>query len=439
MRRHCPVHHAGRVGTLSGGRSSGSRIVLGPHLPAGSPAVVSRSLRPRSQRRVRAGLAPASLWWPSRAPPSAARCYRRAAKRRGQAAGAGGLAPTLVGRPAPREYHWRTGSQSTGVRMHEGARTAARPARRRTGGWKAARWVRRAVQIACLRPLRLPAVRGAAAPRRPPPRRPLLPLRPAGRVRHDARRARRGSALALAVVTLAVGARARPRLVRVDLPARDAARLAPLPRRRGGSAARPAAPPRRQVRPARRDRRHGGLRQPDAAGARSDRAAHAHGHHLAASPASTTLVDAPSRRSSAGGRRRRRRWVEDTSRHGAARLPAALRAGDRPVPAAPRGRAAQRLRRPVLVPLPLPARRPARAGRQGAGAAARVVGDGCGACRRLRRGLPAWARIERLRRRAAAAAASAATAARRRAAPASSPPSARCASTASSPARRRRR
>ena len=72
MRRRHPVHHAGRVGTLSGGRSSGSRIVLRPRLPASELAVASRSLRPRSQRRVRAGLAPASLKWPSRAPPSAA-------------------------------------------------------------------------------------------------------------------------------------------------------------------------------------------------------------------------------------------------------------------------------------------------------------------------------------------------------------------------------
>ena len=98
MRRRHPVHHAGRVGTLSGGRSSGSRIVLRPHLPASelALAVASRSLRPRSQRRVRAGLAPASLWWPSRAPPSAADARRGDPARSSRARRVGRAAPAAA-------------------------------------------------------------------------------------------------------------------------------------------------------------------------------------------------------------------------------------------------------------------------------------------------------------------------------------------------------
>ena len=112
---------------------------------------------------------------------------------------------------------------------------------------------------------------------------------------------------------------------------------------------------------------------------------------------------------------------------GAARPPAALRAGDRPVPGPPRRRPAERAGRPLLVPVPLPARRAARPGRQGAAAA---PGDE----RRLRR-------LRRLRHRLppSTRSRSAAGSGRRRdasrAAPASSAPSARCASTASSPAR----
>lgn len=61
MRRRRPVYHAGRVDNALEDRSSGSRIVLRPRLPASKLAVASRGLRPRSQRRVRADFAPASL------------------------------------------------------------------------------------------------------------------------------------------------------------------------------------------------------------------------------------------------------------------------------------------------------------------------------------------------------------------------------------------
>ena len=82
----------------SGGRSSGSRIVLRPRLPASALAVASRSLRPRSQRRVRAGLAPASLGGP-RGRLQAPRMLDDA-RRPGQVPRARGAASS-----AAREYH----------------------------------------------------------------------------------------------------------------------------------------------------------------------------------------------------------------------------------------------------------------------------------------------------------------------------------------------
>ena len=63
-------------------------------------------------------------------------------------------------------------------------------------------------------------------------------------------------------------------------------------------------------------------------------------------------------------------WLEATLRgQGAALLPAALLPGRGALPAVPRRRAAQRPRRPLLVPVPLPAGGAARAPGQGPGAA----------------------------------------------------------------------
>ena len=219
--------------------------------------------------------------------------------------------------------------------------------------------------------LRLPAVRGAAAPRRVPVRRLLLPPRSAGGLRAHGGRPRSGSATcAPAAPHGRPGAGGRPRLVRLGLPDGHAAGVVPLP---FGAPAEPAgagAPPRRQVRRARGHRSHGGARRHDAAGPRPDLAAHAHRDHVA-HPRVRLRRDV--RRVGAGrmGPGRQRRLLDRAAlpRQRPAGVPAALLPGGGAVPPLRRGRDAQRLRRPLLVPLSLPARGAARAARQGAGAA----------------------------------------------------------------------
>ncbi len=114
--------------------------------------------------------------------------------------------------------------------------------------------------------------------------------------------------------------RPRPRLVRLDLPARHGPRVVALQDGAAAGLADAAAPQERQVRAPRRHRRHGRLRQPDAHGARPDLPAHADGHHVAAAGLRVRgrLRRADPRRV---GRRRRpgRLGGVDAARHGAAR------------------------------------------------------------------------------------------------------------------------
>ena len=132
-RRHTPPpsrsprdDHAGRVGTLSGGASGSPGIVLRPHLPASELAVASRSLRPRSQRRVRAVLHRLPSGGP-RGHLQALRREQRATPRRSSGAPADATARRAIGDARREAVPRATSSPSPGPPTpcaHEGNRNA---------------------------------------------------------------------------------------------------------------------------------------------------------------------------------------------------------------------------------------------------------------------------------------------------------------------------